>query len=1091
MKERYKKINRFLRFLLLGCVTGALIVAVMSAQARVLGSNPSLPIKLNLSHVGCISAGQVEVHFVAVHVPAGVSDYGQVMYEINGISRVAHFIKAVGKVAHYVDVMNASQTGTYAVSSGFVMIDGVRIDLHNPQTVTAKCIPPPAVCKLVLSKIVDRQSAAIGDTLTYTLTVENVGTADCTGSGVRITDVVPAELTFLSETHTGTIAVGYGATPLYTPSSRTLTWNAFTLAPGASGSITWKGTIQAPSACGWFEVDNHASVTSFEYDNFNTYVDSNTVMTGVEHECAPSVSVSCSASPSSASVNSPITFTAVASGGLGGFSYHWSGDDGLTGDATSTAHSFSTAGEKQANVTVTSGADSASTSCTATVTEISTPPLTGSCHANPVLGFVGDTISWIAQASGGAGDFNFNWSGDDGLSGTSTLVMKSYASSGVKTSTVAIASGTETITRSCQVSILSTPPASARLTVIKHVRNDSGGSRSASDFSISLSRDGHDVSGSPFFGSETGVVFTLPTGTYTVEETDPSVSGYVFEGIVGDCSTGGVVSLADGDAKTCTLTNDDIATTTPSHLAASCHVSPDPASVGAPTTFTAIASGGVGPFAYVWSGDDGLSGASTSTTITYASEGTKHAQIVITAGSETATTTCSVAVSSSGGGGSDGNGGGGGGGSTGGGGSGGENTGGGGSGGTGGDTGSASTAGGGTTGGGGGSTGGGNGPITPIVVGGGSGPVGSITGGGGNGPINPTVSGGAGTPTVVLLKKAPEGRVLGAVYLSEVPYTGFGDWYKVALFVLILVIWSFSVVYFFKSKLWRKGGATLSVGLSPKQPLAEAIPYQEPVMEISGEDIADPELSFAPAGAEAYAPVPLEEANPDKNEVSSVGFVDIIAAEAQRNRVVISEEGMKLIAQMSGSDATQVLSLTEKTIRNAETRYDREDGWLLLNKEKVLAALNAKEPERAPELSHHEPRPVSEPKAAAPHPQPPVQGPLSRSGVDSALFVNWLATGDKYNLTRHLKTLREQGGNPEAFLRRVVLDLDVVYRSRLEDIDEPIDERLAHSISGLSNEQLENLISVVLSTVDQSYHSASVGVKVALMRASEVKRQRS
>ena len=105
--------------------------------------------------------------------------------------------------------------------------------------------------------------------------------------------------------------------------------------------------------------------------------------------------------------------------------------------------------------------------------------------------------------------------------------------------------------------------------------------------------------------------------------------------------------------------------------------------------------------------------------------------------------------------------------------------------------------------------------------------------------------------------------------------------------------------------------------------------------------------------------------------------------------------------------------------------------------------------------------------------------------VDGSLFVSWIATGDKQRAVNHIKTLRELG-TASAFLKRIVLDLDSVYRARFDDLDERVDERLMHTVSGLSNDQLENLIAVLLSIVEERYHSPSVGIKIALMRASDV-----
>jgi len=96
-----------------------------------------------------------------------------------------------------------------------------------------------------------------------------------------------------------------------------------------------------------------------------------------------------------------------------------------------------------------------------------------------------------------------------------------------------------------------------KLTVIKHVVNDNGGTKAASDFTLRVKKDGADVSDSPAAGSETGKIYTLNAGTYVVSENTPPF-GYTQTGFSGDCTDSGSITLAVGDNKTCTITNDDL-----------------------------------------------------------------------------------------------------------------------------------------------------------------------------------------------------------------------------------------------------------------------------------------------------------------------------------------------------------------------------------------------------------------------------------------------------------------------------------------------------------------------------------------------------
>ncbi len=91
----------------------------------------------------------------------------------------------------------------------------------------------------------------------------------------------------------------------------------------------------------------------------------------------------------------------------------------------------------------------------------------------------------------------------------------------------------------------------ATLTVIKHVIDDNGGTKTAADFTLAINGVTA-AGGNSFAGSETGVTKTLTSvGAYSVTET--AVPGYTMTASA-DCS--GTIAL--GEHKTCTLTNNDV-----------------------------------------------------------------------------------------------------------------------------------------------------------------------------------------------------------------------------------------------------------------------------------------------------------------------------------------------------------------------------------------------------------------------------------------------------------------------------------------------------------------------------------------------------
>ncbi|MBI4079711.1 lamin tail domain-containing protein [Candidatus Kaiserbacteria bacterium] len=104
------------------------------------------------------------------------------------------------------------------------------------------------------------------------------------------------------------------------------------------------------------------------------------------------------------------------------------------------------------------------------------------------------------------------------------------------------------------------PPTTATLTIIKTVINDNGGAATSSAFTLHLHQAPSmvDVAGSPQPGSATGTTYTnLAAGSYHVAETG-GPSGYTLS-YSGACDADGNVSLAAGDNKTCTVTNNDVA----------------------------------------------------------------------------------------------------------------------------------------------------------------------------------------------------------------------------------------------------------------------------------------------------------------------------------------------------------------------------------------------------------------------------------------------------------------------------------------------------------------------------------------------------
>jgi uncharacterized repeat protein (TIGR01451 family) len=153
------------------------------------------------------------------------------------------------------------------------------------KTIINNDCPTPEPCELELHKSVNKTAANVNDELTYTITIKNTGDETCTGSGVKIEDVLDPNITYLRNTVSSNLGAGYLDIPVYTSSDRTLHFNGFDLTPNESGTITWVGKVTAPTQCGDFVVKNQAKTTAAELNNYQTWVYSEQVQTDIDNNC--------------------------------------------------------------------------------------------------------------------------------------------------------------------------------------------------------------------------------------------------------------------------------------------------------------------------------------------------------------------------------------------------------------------------------------------------------------------------------------------------------------------------------------------------------------------------------------------------------------------------------------------------------------------------------------------------------------------------------------------------------------------------------------------------------------------------------------
>lgn len=161
-------------------------------------------------------------------------------------------------------------------------------------------------CMLSIVKSADIETVAPNGDVVFTINFTNIGSQDCTGSGVLIQDVVDNNLEFISESHSPeVITFGYYEDPPfyfqpYDSATRTLTWNADVITPGKSGWVSWTGKAANVETCGTYDIFNTAKITAYEYSEFTEWEYSNMVEVSLIKPCPnPAISVVKSANPTS------------------------------------------------------------------------------------------------------------------------------------------------------------------------------------------------------------------------------------------------------------------------------------------------------------------------------------------------------------------------------------------------------------------------------------------------------------------------------------------------------------------------------------------------------------------------------------------------------------------------------------------------------------------------------------------------------------------------------------------------------------------------------------------------------------------------
>lgn len=517
------------------------------------------------------------VHYVVtVEPPAGAS------YAWSGTDGLVGSTMTVSKAYSSIGTKNATVT---------VVKNGITKQASCSVKIIEK--PIPKECKLKITKHVDKSTALNGETLTYKIAFENIGTKNCTGGGVKIEDTLDTKIDFISESHTSNVVGGYGSTPLYNASTRILTWNADVLVPGESGEVEWKGKVTT-SSCTATNLKNIARISAYEL-NWN-WINSNEVSTSVTSNDCTDLVLRCDVSPNSGLVGDSFTWKGIPSGGTGKYTYSWTGSDGLTGSTQSVSKVYSSAGSKTGSVTVVSGSRTKTASCDISVVE------------KPVEKYCKLIIEKQVDKSSVGNDGIFKYRIDFKNTGT-----KNCTGGGVKIEDIL----------------------DSKLDMV------------SDDHSSNVLKG---YGSTPFYDSATKKL------TWNADTLTPGESGWVEIGVqakhIASCSSVDIPNSARITASELgwswvnsnSVTTKVIDTNCGTTLSLSCDATPTSGKIGDTFTFIANPSGGTGTYSYSWTGTDSLSGNTKQVNKSYSSSGSKNGTVTVTSGTDVLTRTCVVTV---------------------------------------------------------------------------------------------------------------------------------------------------------------------------------------------------------------------------------------------------------------------------------------------------------------------------------------------------------------------------------------------------------------------------------------------------------------
>ena len=280
--------------------------------------------------------------------------------------------------------------------------------------------------------------------------------------------------------------------------------------------------------------------------------------------------------------------------------------------------------------------------------------LSASCSPNALSSTLSQNVVWFSNVTGGGGSYAYFWGGSDGLSGNTSSVTRAYTAPGIKTATLSVVSGGQSVTVNCS-SAVNVGGTSA---TAQPIATGFGASCYAAEERIAPGESG------TWLAVVTGLNPASAT-TYSWEGTDNLIGTgpAAFKNYTTQGRKFAVLTVTNGTTRSVTACTNNInvaprvvaaarpapqkqspaATSTPPAspaLQGICSASVAKAEVGSEVVWRATSIGGTATSTFSWAGDEELKGAAQTVTKKYETEGAKHASVTIVSGEKRVTVPC-------------------------------------------------------------------------------------------------------------------------------------------------------------------------------------------------------------------------------------------------------------------------------------------------------------------------------------------------------------------------------------------------------------------------------------------------------------------